>query len=168
MAMRFPIRIVRHVLMLVMSVMHVAMLVLERLMQMLVVVRLGKMQIHANPHEQCRASQIKCGHLAEQRERKGRADKGSCGKVSAGACNSQVPQAQHKEHQAYPVAEEADRGRGGECCGSRQRSTTSERQREIDGAGSQSLDHGNLQRIGRAELAREIVVDTPRHAGKND
>ena len=102
MAMRFPIRIVRHVLMLVMSVMHVAMLVLERLMQMLVVVRLGKMQIHANPHEQCRASQIKCGHLAEQRERKGRADKGSCGKVSAGACSSKCRRPSTKSTKLTP------------------------------------------------------------------
>ena len=41
----------RRVLVLVMDVMHVAMFMLERFMQMLVVVRLREVQIDADPHQ---------------------------------------------------------------------------------------------------------------------
>jgi hypothetical protein len=50
-AMRLAQRRVRRVLMLVMDVMHVAMFMLERFMQMLVVVRLGEVEIDADPHQ---------------------------------------------------------------------------------------------------------------------
>ena len=86
------------VLMLVMEVMHVAMFMLERFMQMLVVVRLGEVQIDANAHQQRRAHQSKGRCLAKQRERQGCTDKGSRREVGAGARSSQVPKAQHKEH----------------------------------------------------------------------
>ena len=99
--------------MLVMDVVHVAMFMLERLMQMLVVVRLGEVQINANAHQQRRAHQSKGRCLAKQRQRNGCTDKGSCREVGAGTRSSQVPKTQHKKHQADPVAEEADRGRGG-------------------------------------------------------
>ena len=58
-AMRLAGRRVRRVLVLVMNVMHVAMLMRERLMQMLVLVRFREMQIDANAHEQRRADQSK-------------------------------------------------------------------------------------------------------------
>ena len=54
-------RIGRLMVVLVMDIVDVAMLVLERLMQVLVVMRLGKVQIDANPHEQCGADQSKSG-----------------------------------------------------------------------------------------------------------
>lgn len=55
--MRMPVRvrfadgIVRRVLMLMVFVMHVAMLVLERLVDMLMIVTLGEMQIEPDGHE---------------------------------------------------------------------------------------------------------------------
>jgi len=114
MAMRLVGRRVRRVLMLVMEVMHVAMFMLEWFMQMLVVVRLGEVQIDANPHQQRRAHQSKGRCLAKQRERQGCTDKGSRREVGAGARSSQVPKTQNKEDQADPVAEEAGRRRGGD------------------------------------------------------
>ena len=54
-AMRLTRRRVRRVFMLVMDVVRVAMFMLERFMQMLVVVRLGEVQIDANAHQQRRA-----------------------------------------------------------------------------------------------------------------
>ena len=68
-AMRLARRRVRRVLMLVMEVMNVAMFMLERIMQMPVIVRLGEVQIDANAHQHRRAHQSKGRCLAKQRER---------------------------------------------------------------------------------------------------
>ena len=85
MAMRLAGRCVGRVRMLVMNIVHVAMLMLERLMQMFVLVRLGEVQIDANAHQQSGADQSKGQRLAKQRERKGCADKGSRREISTGA-----------------------------------------------------------------------------------
>ena len=77
--------------------MYVPMLMLERLMNMLVVVRLGEVQIDANAHQQRRAHQSEGRRFAKQREGKGCTDKRSCREVGAGARSSQVPKTQHKE-----------------------------------------------------------------------
>ena len=76
-AMRLAGRCVRRLLMLVMDVMHVAMFMLERLTQTLVVVRLGEVQIDTNAHQQRRAYESRARRLAKQRKCKGCADKGS-------------------------------------------------------------------------------------------
>src|SRR6516165_11744343 len=80
-AMRLTRRRVRRVLMLVMDVVHVAMFMLERFMQMLVVVRLGEVQINSNAHQQRRADESEARCLAKQRKRKRCTDKGSCREV---------------------------------------------------------------------------------------
>jgi hypothetical protein len=61
MAMRLVGRRVRRVLMLVVEVMHVAMFMLERFMQMLVVVRLGEVQIDANAISSAAPIRVKVG-----------------------------------------------------------------------------------------------------------
>ena len=96
-AMGLSVRIIRHVIVLVMDVMHVPMLVLERLVKVLVLVRLGKMQIDANPHKQSSADQRWSRHFAKQRERKDGADKRSRRKIGACARGSQVAKPEHKE-----------------------------------------------------------------------
>lgn len=101
-AMRLNRRRVRRVLMLVMDVVRMAMFMLERFMQMLVVVRLGEVQIDANAHQQRRAHESEGRCLAKQRERKRCTDKGSRREVGAGARRSQMPKTQHKEDQADP------------------------------------------------------------------
>ena len=92
-AMRLASRHLRGMLMLVMDVMHVAMFMLERFVQMLVVVRIGEVQIDANAHQQRRGYESEGRCLAKQRERNGCPDKGSRREVGAGPCSSQVPQA---------------------------------------------------------------------------
>jgi hypothetical protein len=82
-AMRLPGRISRRVLMQVTDIVHVAMLMLEGLMQMLVIVSLGEVQIDADPHQHGGGHQSKGRCLAKQRERKGCADKGSGREVSS-------------------------------------------------------------------------------------
>ena len=72
--MRLPGRIPRRMLVLVMGIMHVPMLMLERLMQVLVFMRLCQVQIDADTHEQRRTEEGKGRRLAEQRKRESRAD----------------------------------------------------------------------------------------------
>ena len=79
-----------------------------------------------------------------------------------------MPKTQHKEHQADPVTKKADPGRDDERYEARQRRTASERQREIDGTARQTFDHRDLQRIGGAKLAGEVVIDTPGDASEDD
>src|SRR5215467_15006923 len=86
-AMRLTRRRVRRVLMLVMDVVHVAMFMLERFMQMLVVVRLGEVQINANADQQRRAHESEGRCLVKQQERK----RWSCREVGAGTRGSQMP-----------------------------------------------------------------------------
>jgi len=95
-AMGLSVRIIRHVIVLVMDVMHVPMLVLERLVKVLVLVRLGKMQIDTNPHKQSSADQRWSWHFAKQRERKDAADKRSRRKIGTCARGSQVAKTEHK------------------------------------------------------------------------
>ena len=109
-AMRLSDRIARCVIVLVMDVMHVPMLVFERLVQVLVLVCFGPVQIDANPHEQCRADQRWGWHFAKQWERKDSANKRSRRKIGAGTRGSQVAKPEHKERQTDAVAKEADRG----------------------------------------------------------
>src|SRR5215468_199471 len=91
-AMRLTRRRFRRMLMLVMDVMHVAMFMLEWFMQMLVVVRLGEVQINANAHQQRCAHESEGRCLAKQRKPKGCTDKGSCREVGAGTRGSQMPE----------------------------------------------------------------------------
>ena len=77
--------IARNMHMLVVRVVEMAVLVFQRLVQMLVLVRLRKVQIDADPHQQRCADEGSGQRLAEQREGNSRADKGGCREVSAGA-----------------------------------------------------------------------------------
>jgi len=64
-AVRLRGRIARLMFMLMVDVMHVPVLMLERLMQVLMVVSLCEVQIDADPHQQRRADEGKGRRLAE-------------------------------------------------------------------------------------------------------
>ena len=121
----------RRMVVLVVHIVDVTMLVLDRLMQVLVVMRLGEVQIDTNPHEKCGADQGKSWRLAEQRQRKGCADKWSRREVGASARRSQVAEAKHKHHQTDAIPDESHRRGGGKRCCSRQWRAMTERHREI-------------------------------------
>ena len=76
MAVRLAGRIIQPMRMPVVDVVHVPVLVVETLMQVLVFVRLGEMQVDADSHEQRGTQQGKARRLAKQRQREGRANKG--------------------------------------------------------------------------------------------
>jgi hypothetical protein len=100
-------RLIRTVDVLVMLVMHVRVLVLERLMNVLVLVSLGEVEPDAQAHECASDKEPQRHRLAEHWDCEERPDKGRGREIGAGSRCPQVPQRQHKQSQAHPVAEEA-------------------------------------------------------------
>ena len=70
-------------------VMPVGMLVFERLVLMLVTVRLGKMQQHAGEHQRACDAQHPTEFAIPQQQRQGRADERSEGKDGPGPCGAE-------------------------------------------------------------------------------
>ena len=96
MRVRLARRIAGHVRMPVMFVMRVAMLVLERLVPMLVLMRLGEMQRDADRHQSARDDELSCQRLAEQGDRDQRADKRRRGEIGAGARRAEMAETEHE------------------------------------------------------------------------
>src|SRR6266436_8800757 len=130
-AMRLAGRIVRCMGVLVVGVVHVPVLMRERLMHVLVVMRLREMQIDPDPHQHRSTDEGQGRRLAEQRERQSSTDEGGRREISAGASSSQMAKARHKQHQTDAIAEKADGCRGGKSYGARQCAAAGERQSEI-------------------------------------
>src|SRR5262249_58031853 len=84
MAVRFAAWIGRRMRVLMMLVVNMPVLVKERFVHMLVLVFLGKMQIHARRQERGSRDQWPCHGLAEQRNRDRDADKGCGRKIRPG------------------------------------------------------------------------------------
>jgi len=160
MAVRFAIRIGWRMDVLMMRVVHMPVLVNKRLVHMLVLMFFGKMQIHARRHERGSRDQRPCDGFAEQRNRDRGADKGSDRKIRPGPGRTEMTQSQYEERKANAITEETDdSGRGkGPLFG--QLRTMGKAQRSIDDAGGNTLDHGDLERIGGAELSGQVVIDT--------
>ena len=168
MTVRFAARIGRRMRVLMMLVVNMPVLVKERFVQMLVLVLFGKMQIHTYRHERGSRDQGPCDGLAEQRHRDRSADKGRGRKIRSGAGCTEVTQAQYEERQANAITEETDdSGRGkGPFFGKLR--TMGKAQRSIDDPSRNTLDHGDLHRIGGAEFSGQVVIDAPADAGCND
>jgi len=168
MTVRFAARIGRRMRVLMMLVVNMPVLVKERFVHMLVLVLFGKMQIHACRHERGSRDQGPCDGLAEQRNRDRSADKGGGRKIRSGAGRTEVAQSQYEKRQANAIAEEPDdSGRGkGPLFG--QLRAVGKAQRSIDDTSGNTLDHGDLERIGGAELAGQVVIDAPADAGSDD
>jgi len=79
-----------------------------------------------------------------------------------------MAQPQYEEREANAITEETDdSGRGkGPCFG--QLRAMGKAQGSIDDPGSNTLDHGDLDRIGGAELSGQVVIDAPADAGRDD
>ncbi|MNT43072.1 hypothetical protein D3C72_1795230 [compost metagenome] len=106
--------------------------------------------------------------VAEERDRQKRADEGGEREVGAGSRRAEVAQAEHEEDEADADAEKADEGGAGDEAGGRQRGAERQGKHKVRGAGRQTLDHGDLDRIGGGQFSRQIVVDAPRKAGARD
>jgi hypothetical protein len=90
MGVRLSWRIVRGVRVAVMLVMGVTMLVRQRLVDVIVLVPLGKVQIETDAHQDRRRHKTAGQRLGEQRQRQQRADEGRGGKIGAGARHAEM------------------------------------------------------------------------------
>ena len=147
--------------MLMVGIVHVAVLVFHRLMNVFVVMALGKMQIQAETHESRRKYELLRDWLVQHGDRHDGPDKRRQRKVRAGACASEVTQRQNEQNEADADAEKPDGGRNADHRCRRQARAERERQAEIDAAGGQSLDQRDQDRIGGRKFAGQVVVYAP-------
>lgn len=90
---------------LVVFVVVMLVLVLERLMDMLVLVALRDMEPHTSQHERATSRELDGEWLAERYHGGQRAGERCNGKVGSGACRAEIAQRAHEQHQAQTVSE---------------------------------------------------------------
>ena len=151
-----------------MKVMAVSVLMAERRVAMAVFMRFAEMKVEPDRHQQPGEDELPGDVLAKQPDRQDRADEGSGCKIGTGARGSKVTQGENEEHQTDAIAEEADHGGGADLRWSGQRPAVREAKAEGRHTRAQAFDQCDLHRIGRAEFARQVVVDPPGDAGTDD
>src|SRR5438046_1174849 len=96
MRVRLALRVARSMPVLVVRVMGMAVLVLERLVPMLVLMRLGEVEIEADRHQQPGEEQPAGHGLAEQGDRDEGANERRRREIGAGAGGAEMPQTEHE------------------------------------------------------------------------
>lgn len=110
-AVRLARRIASRVRVMVMFVVGVKVLVLGRRMFVDVFVTLADVQPDARAHQSGRGDQARRRRLPEHDQRDQRADKRRHGKIRARPRGAEMPQCENEEHEAHPIAEEAEEQR---------------------------------------------------------
>lgn len=158
---RFAGRIERTVPVLMMFVMHVGMAMRQGLMNMFVLVSLREMQPNTDSHQNAGDGKLHRDRLAERQDCGNAAEEWRGRKVCARSRCSEVAKGDDEQGKADAIAEEADHA--GEHSGGDfwKRSANQNSEEEIEGAGNQTSQFDDLQRIGKRYLARQIVVEAP-------
>ncbi len=131
-------------------------------------VPLGEMQPKPERHQSAGEQQPRRERLAEHRDGEHGADERGEREIGAGARGAEAAQGEDEEGQAHAIAEEADRPDPKQRGRSRQAGPVRQREQQVDGAGDESLQHRDRNRIGRGKPAREIIVDAPAQARSGD
>src|SRR6266700_2697836 len=97
--------------MLVVRVMDMAVLVRERLVSVLVLVALGKMEVNPTGDQEPGDRQPRGDRLAEQGDGEQRADERSGREIGPGSRRAEVAQGEDEEDQTEPIAEKPNEGR---------------------------------------------------------
>src|SRR5947207_14857511 len=92
----------------VMLVVGMAVLVFERIVPMLVLVRLGEMEVEPDRHQKTRKHELQRHGFTKQGDRDNGADKRRRREISAGARRAEVTQSEHKQDEADAIADKAD------------------------------------------------------------
>ncbi len=92
----------------VMLVMGVAVLVLERIVHVFVLVRLGEMQVEPNRHQKTRKNELQRHGFTKQGDRDNGADKWRRREIGAGARGAEMTQSEHEQDEADAIADKAD------------------------------------------------------------
>ena len=145
--MRFVLKDTRIVEMLVMFIMSVAVLVLDDAVRVFMAVRFAQVKIDTDGHQRARDHDAKGQGSRKSRQRQYRTNEGCGGEVSRGARGTEMAQRSNEQGQADSIAEKAHQSRQGQHGGSGKFGSAAQRQCDVDTAGDQAFDHGNLQRI---------------------
>ena len=159
--MRLAGRIVGCVAVPMMLVVDMRMCMLHGLMHVLMIVRFGDVQPHTGAHQQARRSQLQGQRLMQECDCRHRSHKRRRRKIGARARGAEIPQRQDEKHEADPIAGEPDQACERRRRRARKRLADRDRKGKIERAGNQSLQFDDLQGIGKGDLARQIVVETP-------
>ena len=152
----------------VMRVVRVPVAVLQAFMRVLVLVFFGKMQPDASAHEAGGDKKCRPDRLAQQKQCDHRAEKGSKGKIRAGARRADMPKREHEKGEAETVAQESNQQcaaydrQGGQLC------AKPKRDREVYRSGDRALNSRGLERVARGDLLRQVIVDPPAQAGSRN
>lgn len=131
-----------------MRVVLVKMVVLQFFMGMVMSVPLGQMKPEADRHEHAGDQKLWRDGFMQQQNRQNRAD-GRCErKISPGSGRAKMAEAQHEHDEADPDAKEPDNAPCACESGRWQGCTKSICEGQIDTTRNQSLDHGDLFRVG--------------------
>ena len=101
-------RIVRVVVMGIAVAVHVFVRMLDRFVAMHMFMALGQMQPDTGSHENRRDGELRRDGIAQQDDRKGRAEERCHGKISARARSAEFTQRDDEQHQASAIAREAE------------------------------------------------------------
>lgn len=139
--------IVRPMFVLMMFIMAMAMGMFERFVEVFVFMPLCDMKIDANAHQDGRPDQLHSYRIAQYCEGDEGANEWSGRKVGAGAGGSKMPQRQNEQHQAYPIAKQADDASASDRRNGGKTGASTKRKRQVDRTGHQPLDHRDLHRV---------------------
>ena len=154
-------------LVLVMLIVHVPVVVSDRLVEMFMLVALGEVKPDSQRHEQGGDHQNDRDRRPKN-DREHRPEERRTGEIGTGAGRAHMPHRNDEEHEAHPVSEESDHHRDGDVDRGRQGGTESEGDDQVHRPGDPALDGRQPGGIRQRDLSSEIVVDPPAQAGAQD
>lgn len=142
-------------------IVHMWVRVRHRFVNVLMFVAFCQMQPHPHGHERARDGELHGDRFAEHNNRDSTSQKWCGGKVCAGARGPKMTQGNDEQGEAHAVSEKADDARQGDSGDFRERRANRKAKQEIERAGDKPFQFDDLQRIGKRDLARQVVVESP-------
>src|SRR5947207_4821513 len=137
----------------VMLVVGVAMLVLERLVHVFVLVRLGEMQVEPDRHQKTRKNELQRHGFTKQGDRDNGADEWCRREIGTRARGAEMAETEHKQDEADAITDKADDRRAADRRRGRKLRPGKKRQDEVHRARGEPFDQRDLYRVGGAETA---------------
>ena len=146
---RFAGRVVRSMLMSVVFVVHMRMHVRGQFVDMFVLVTLGDVEPNSQSHECARRKQRKRDIVAKREDGNEGAHEWRSREIGTGARGAQIAKRTDIKREAHAVSQEPHRAGRKQDSAIRQVRAVHVCEQQVDRAGDQPLQHGNLQWIGR-------------------
>src|SRR5581483_6201311 len=172
MAMPVGVRLTRWIagpmVMLMMRIVHMRVTVLQRIMDVFVLMLLRQVQPHPEAYEQARDHELEGDGFAQKKDGRDGADEGRRRKIRARARRPEMAQRRDEKSKADAVTEETHDPRQRYRNEARKTAADKEAKGQTDGTGNEALQLDDLKWIGQRHLAREIVVQPPCSARAGD